>query len=212
MKKTKSNILKIAVVGEHPNHDSDALCHILRPLACENVQFKVILKNKRGGQLDSPLLAKSLESELESEHFDYIIVIRDLDGVLSETKKVKQRDEWFKKLDKSIAPKSIFFLVVSEMEALILADIQTFNRFFNLKTNFSGHPMHQAKAKELLKQFSAKAMKGRYEEYHALDIFKQLNFKTIYTNHCGERSFQAFANDLKNKKWIDFEDDSILSN
>ncbi len=205
MKKTKQNVIHIGVVGEHPNNDSEALCHLLRRLACESVQFKVILKNKRGAQLDSPLLGKSLESELETENFKYILLIRDLDGLLSEAKKVAQRDKWFKSLEKILNNKGIFFLVVSEMEALIPADIQAFNDFFKVKAAFSGHPMLQSNAKELLKQFSAKSTKHKYEEQDAEAIFKQLNFKNVYTRHKGERSFQTFADDLKNKKIINFD-------
>jgi hypothetical protein len=205
MKKTKQNIIHIGVVGEHPNNDSEALCHLLRRVACEQVQFKVILKNKRGAQLDSPLLGKALESELETEDFKYILLIRDLDGLLSETKKVAQRDKWFKSLEKVLNKKGIFFLVISEMEALILADIQAFNDYFKLNITFTGHPMLQAKAKELLKQWSAKSTKHKYEEGDSEAIFKQLNFKKVYAQHKGDRSFQAFADDLKSKNIIDFD-------
>jgi hypothetical protein len=120
-------------------------------------------------------------------------------------KKVAQRDKWFKPLEKILNHRAIFFLVVSEMEALILADIQTFNDFFKVKATFSGHPMLQSNAKELLKQWSAKSTKHKYPEQDAEAIFKQLSFKNVYTRHKGERSFQAFADELKNKKIIDFD-------
>jgi hypothetical protein len=163
MTKTKQKTIQIGVVGEHPNNDSEALCHLLRRFACEQVRFKVILKNKRGSQLDNPLFGKSLESELETEDFEYILLIRDLDGLLSETKKVAQRDKWFNGLKNILQNKGVFFLVVSEMEALILADMQAFNEYFKLNVEFTENLMFQAKAKELLKRWSAKSTKHQCE-------------------------------------------------
>ena len=200
---SKQTKIKIGVVGEHPSNDSEALCHLLRPLATENVQFTVMLHKMRGGQLDNESrFLNALESEYLEESFQYIIFIRDLDGLISEKNKIKNRDAWFEKADKLIENKGIFFLAIAEMEALILADIGTFNKMYGLNVKPIGNPMTSLKPKEDLQRFSYKAKRGKYAENDAIDIFKSLNFKTVYNNHKGERSFQAFANELIEKKLL----------
>jgi hypothetical protein len=214
-KSTKSNKIKIGVVGEHPSNDSESLCHLLRPLACDNVQFKVILTKLRGSQLDNErMFLNSLESEFLSEELSYVILIRDLDGVLSEKEKVVLRDKWFNRANKTIEDKGIFFLAIAEMEALILADIETFNKIYGLNIKPVGNPMANKDPKKTLMQLTERTKRGKYTESDAPEIFKKLNFQTVYKNHKnhkvendekGDRSFQAFADDLKDKKIITFE-------
>jgi hypothetical protein len=216
-KNTKSNKIKIKVgiVGEHPQNDSEALRHLLAPKACTDVQFIVITKRLHGSDLDDELnggaskkFLRLLEVEMENENLSHVIFVRDLDGVLSEKGKVQIRDRWFNQANKTVEGKGIFFLAIAEMEALILADIETFNRFYGLKVQFSSNPMTvtQPHPKERLKQYSAqvKQGKGKYEENHAPEIFKSLVFLTVYKNHKGERSFQTFADELKEKQIIAF--------
>ena len=186
--------IKVGIVGEHPKNDSDALRVLLEPFAVADVQFKIVAKNFKGGQLDGEKFFNSLESEIFD--LDWVILSRDLDGILSETQKLATKDKWFLKANKNASKKGIFFLAIAEMEALILADIQTFNKLYSVDIKPIGNPMTTSKPKENLKHFSDKSKRGKYEENHAVDIFKTLNFNTIYDNHKGERSFQAFADEL----------------
>ena len=203
-KQNKPKQIRIGILGEHPSNDSEALCHLLRPFASENVQFKVILKKLRGSQLDNErMFLQSLASDFLSEDLHYVILIRDLDGLLSEKSKIKDRDNWFKKANTFINNQGIFFLAIAEMEALILADIRTFNKMYSIDIKPIGNPMATSKPKEDLQRFSNKSKRGKYEENHAVNIFKTLNFNTVYDNHKGERSFQAFANELVDKNILD---------
>ena len=52
------------------------------------------------------------------------------------------------------------------------------------------------------KKLTEKTQKGKYTENEAPKIFQTLDFKTVYNNHKGERSFQAFANELIEKKLL----------
>ena len=193
-------------MGEHPSNDSESLCHLLRPLACDNVQFKTILTKLRGSQLDNErMFLNSLESEFLSEELNYVIFIRDLDGVLSEEKKVIIRDNWFKRADKTIDNKGIFFLAIAEMEALILADIDKVNELYKLKLKPINNPMTEKDPKKKLMQLTEKTKRGKYTESDAPNIFKELVFQAVYKNHKGERSFQAFADELKDKNIINFK-------
>ena len=69
------------------------------------------------------------------------------------------------------------------MEALILADIDSFNDYYGLKTKPIGDPMTKSEPKEILKKLTTKTQKGEYKESDALAIFQNLKFKTIYKNH-----------------------------
>ena len=192
-------------MGEHPSNDSESLCHLLRPLACDNVQFKVILTKLRGSQLDNErMFLNSLESEFLSENLNYVILIRDLDGILSEKEKVILRDKWFNRANKTIENKGIFFLAIAEMEALILADIDKVNELYKLKLKHINNPMTEKDPKKKLMQLTDKTKRGKYTESDAPSIFKELDFQTVYKNHKGDRSFQAFADELKDKNIIIF--------
>ena len=192
-------------MGEHPSNDSESLCHLLRPLACDNVQFKVILTKLRGSQLDNErMFLNSLESEFLSENLNYVILIRDLDGILSEKEKVILRDKWFNRANKTIENKGIFFLAIAEMEALILADIDKVNELYKLKLKHINNPMTEKDPKKKLMQLTDKTKRGKYTKSDAPSIFKELDFQTVYKNHKGDRSFQAFADELKDKNIIIF--------
>jgi hypothetical protein len=201
-KKTK---IKIGVVGENSMNDSEALISLLRKVALEEIDFQVITKNLKGGGLDSVKFFKLLEDE--AKDFKYIIFIRDSDEAVNDRIIAYKhiRDEWFRKANKISDGKGIFFLAIAEMEALILADIETFNHFYGVTAQFSGNPMMIQDPKKKLENLSNKSRKGKYDETHAPDIFEKLAFKTVYTRHKGERSFQTFADELKKLKILEFK-------
>ncbi len=91
-----------------------------------------------------------------------------------------------------IDSKGIFFLAIYEMEALILADIDTFNRYYNLNYELDKEPIEYEKPKEFLKEQS----NYKYKTSHCIKIFEVADFEKIYENHKGEYSFQSFINRL----------------
>ena len=204
--------IKIGIVGEHPQHDADALRILLTPMACEGVQFKIITKRLRGSNFDdeqnggaSKRFLKILTTEYEDEALNMVIFVRDADTILTDSIRAYQhkRDAWFKQTNKTIHGKGIFFLAIYEMETLILSDRDTLKKLYGVPFKISKNPMFQANTKEHLQRLTATSKRGRYEENHAPDVFKSLNFKTIYDRHKGERSFQAFADELVEKKILD---------
>ena len=205
MKIKEKNKIKIGIVGEHPNNDSKALIALLLKTAGKNIDFQVSAKKFRGGGLDSDRFLQVLKSEADG--LDKIIFIRDSDEAVNEQIIAYKhiRDEWFRKANKASGGKGIFFLAIAEMEALILTDIETFNNFYGVTAQFSGNPMMILDPKKKLETLSNKSRKGKYDETHAPDIFEKLSFKTVYTRHKGERSFQAFADELKKLNILKFE-------
>jgi hypothetical protein len=199
--------IKIGIVGEHPHNDAESLKYLLQNVAKDDVDFQIFQRNKRGSDLDAARFAIDLRAEFKAETPQYIILVRDLDGLLSQNDLVRKRDEWFRKADKEINNKGIFFLAIVEMEALILSDVTVLKTIYGLTVKPVGNPMMKSNPnpKEHLQTLTSKTQRGKYEENHSLDIFKALNFKTVYDTHKGERSFQAFALDLLGKKILDTE-------
>jgi hypothetical protein len=202
--KPKKPKVKIGIVGEHPQNDAEALKIFLKEFAKDDIEFHILQKNKRGSDLDSARFAIDLKAEFLAEAPQYIILVRDLDGLLSQSDLVRGRDEWFRKANKAIEGKGIFFLAVFEMEALILSDTAVLKKIYNINVKPVGDPMMKAHPKEHLKLITDKSKRGRYDENHAMDIFKSLDFKTVYATHKGERSFQAFADALKKEGILNF--------
>lgn len=197
-----SKKIKVGIVGEHPKNDSESLKILLSNVVEKNVQLSVYPKKFSGGQLDGDKFFRTLETE--AAFLDWVILVRDLDGLASDISKVQEKEKWFEKANKISKRKGIFFLAIYEMEALILSDIDSFNNYFGLNVKAIGNPLFKEKPKEYLEQLTEKTQKGKYDENHASKIFKDLNIKNIYENHKGERSFHSFANELKEKNLIDF--------
>jgi hypothetical protein len=201
--------IKIGIVGEHPENDAFAMSLLLKPVLTEGVFFSILQRNKRGSSLDSQRYAYELAAEFENEEVQHLIVIRDLDGFISQTDLVKKKEEWFDKINSKVNGKGIFFLAIYEMEALILADIESLNKYYKLKEKPLGNPMSKTNAKEFLQQLTAKTQKGKYSESDSPKIFENLIFANVYKNHKGDRSFQTFANNLFDKEIIKIDEDLL---
>jgi len=189
-------MMRIGIFGEHFDNDAQALKVLLvRKFNDEKkVIFIPIIKNLRGGQLDNiNKLKRLLEAEIRNEKLDHVIAMRDLDSLPSKTEKIKLKEEWYRKLE--MGDTGIFFLVIVEAEAIILADVETFNRKYSVNISNIGNPLLKENPKEFLRQHTSKSAK-KYQESHALEIFKALNFERVYANHSGEISFQSFIDEL----------------
>jgi hypothetical protein len=119
---SKSKI-RIGLVGEN-EFDSRSMKHLFQEVFKEKAVFSVV-GNLKGDQVNSGKLERILQKE--EEDFDMFIIIRDLDGFISESEKVQERQNWFVKINKVIHQKGLFLLHIQKIEALILADIQAFN-------------------------------------------------------------------------------------
>lgn len=174
MKKTKKQN-PIGLLGEHPQNDSEAIQHLLKRHVPKE-QFKILLKNVRGSQLDSKKTKRILEKELLTNPCKFVVFIRDLDGLESETDKIKEKQQWFAEFKHY--KNDLFLLNIYELEALILADITTFNQLYNCQIKFTSNPMFKTDPKAFLKTKTYHLSK-KYHESHASEIFKHLNIQTL---------------------------------
>ena len=167
--------MKVAVFSESTN-DSKAVISLLQQRNY-TVQFKPILKVK-GDQIETLKAARALALELESGKYSFTIYIRDLDAPHTDAAKRTQRTEWFNNLNNTTGNKGVFLLNIYELEALILADIDTFNKDYGTSIKFISNPMHLANPKEFLQDKTYKAKK-RYEENHCPDLFSRLDIHKL---------------------------------
>ncbi|MFC5282756.1 DUF4276 family protein [Pedobacter alpinus] len=189
---------KIGLVGEDPN-DTSAIENLLNQKYHSQAKFIKLAKGIKGTQLDTVKLKKQVVSEFNSKKCDFAICIRDLDAFESQTDKVNERLKWFSEIEKSIS-KSILLLNIWELEALIYADIETFETKYHTKLNFKGNPISIQNPKEKLKA-ATRNSKNKFHESHCPEIFKKIRIDTVIKNCNGFKNFIAdFENHLNPNK------------
>ncbi|MFK7979490.1 MAG: DUF4276 family protein [Saprospiraceae bacterium] len=190
---------RIGIVGENFDNDSKPIRNLLNIVFEGKGIFIPLLKTYEGNQLERVRkVTDSLNSEIENKNIDLIILVRDLDGLSSETEKIRRRNQWFSKIEKGAKKKCIRFLIIYELEALILADITTFNKIYKTKYQPKGKPKFQKDPKGLLKKLTARPKKT-YHESHAADIFQKISHQELLKNHSGKAySYESFIKELEN--------------
>jgi Domain of unknown function (DUF4276) len=196
--KSKIKPFNIAILGEHPDNDAEAFRTLLEKRPYPKIQFSVPIRNLRGDDLKvTPVVIRYINDVMKEKNIDKFILVHDLDGLLSETVKVRKMDEWFEKINKGIDKKGIFYLVVAETETLLLSDIDIINKRYGTKLKKYGNPMMISDPKKELKDETSKINeKTKYHQNHCTDLMEKISFQEVYKNHKGERSFQAFIDDL----------------
>lgn len=170
-------MIRVGLIGEDPN-DTSAIKNLLEKRYKKKFQFVPLVRRIKGSQLDGSKIRSALPIEFADNKCKFVIYIRDLDGFKSESSKVKVKTSWFNTLDSTIKNKGILLLNIWELEALILGDIETFNKIYKTNHRFKKDPMHEKNPKETLKNFSVKSAQT-YHESHCPDIFKQLDIDNI---------------------------------
>lgn len=86
-------------------------------------------------------------------------------------------------------------LNIWELEALIFADIDTFNKRYKVSHSFKGDPMRVKEPKEVLMRITKKGAK-QYKESHCPEIFSSLDIERIKAN-C--KYFHTFITEFESK-------------
>lgn len=186
-------MIKVGLIGESP-YDTEAIHNLLSKYYKNSFQFVKLLKRVTGNELESlGKMKRLLSAEVKNEaDLSYIIYIRDLDALEDNREAVLKRTEWFNKVKATVDTKSIFLLNIVELEALILADIQSFNKKYKTNIKFNGDPMRKTYPKEFLMQ-QTRNNKKQFKESDNPELFKVLNID-IVKSRC--RYFQAFLTNL----------------
>lgn len=166
--------MKIGLVGEAPN-DTLAIKNLLeRRYTDAKFEFVSLLQIINGSGLDSQKTKRFLRIEYETQKPDIVVFIRDLDATWPNRPKYYTRQEYFSNSNSVVDKKGIFLLNIFEIEALILADINTFNSLYDTKNVEFENVMTISEPKEVLKKITSK--------YCISDnpiIFKKLNYDEL---------------------------------
>lgn len=179
--------MKIGLVGEAPN-DTRAIQNLLQR-NYQNFDFIELLSRIDGSMLDNKKAIKTVRREFELQRPDIVIFIRDLDSLEKDMNKLRDRKETFIRLNKIIDKKGIFLLNIYEIEALILADIDTFNKEYSSSVERFSDPMKVSEPKEVL-IIATRKTKKQFNVSHNPKVFGILNFNTVKQN-C--RYFKTFV-------------------
>lgn len=177
-------MITVGLIGEDP-YDKQSIKNLLSR-TYGDIHFKPILKGITGGGLDSPKTARAIAQELKYGKFNFIVFIRDMDGFPSQKHLLEKINTWFENL--KVNKLDILLLNIWELEALIFADIETFNAKYGTKIKFPGNPMLLDNPKEKLKDHTFK-LKAKYHESDCPSIFSALDIDTV-AKRCG--AFRAF--------------------
>lgn len=167
--------MKIGLVGEAPN-DTQSIKNLLeKKYFPADHEFVFMLQRTNGSSLDSQKTKRLLRIEYEIQRPDIVIFIRDLDSILPNKEKLYERKFYFTNSNSVVDKKGIPLLHIYEIEALILADINTFNKIYGTNLPEIQNVMTIPEPKEYLKLASKK-----YNESQNEDIFKLIDFnKTL---------------------------------
>lgn len=188
---------RIGIISENYDNDSQALKVFLTPQYKGKVEFILLGKSLNGGEIPPKKIINTIPIEVVKNKIDGILFARDLD----EEANLTQRTEWFVRIEKNLNTTCIFFLAVMELEALILADINTFNSMYGIKGQYKANPMFNLDPKQELQNRTSKNIKAKrqYKENDAKEIFNKLDFDIVRKNHTGNCSFNAFIEEFEKK-------------
>lgn len=171
--------MKVGLVGEAPT-DTKSI-EVLLSKKYQNITFVELLKNITGSGLENPKNKKMLRLECQTHKPDFIIFIRDLDGLMTKEYRDKrlQRQKYYKEFIGCTQRKKscIFLLNIWEIEALILSDMDAFNKYYGCNIVFNGNPMLINEPKEYLQ-----CRNNKYSETDNRYIFEYSDFHKIYSN------------------------------
>jgi len=184
-------VTNIAIIAESPN-DSDPIAGLLARYF-PDCECYPLLTNIRGGSLDGgrfPTLVRRAFLNSDPKP-DILVAVRDLDALANDSHQVQLRKEFFSKLRNVINQKSksatkasssprkevpfAFLLCIYEFEALLLADLNVVNEYYNVVLDEVDAPEAQSEPKEWLKVRTQSSAKGPYQESHCPDLFPNLN-------------------------------------
>lgn len=167
------------------------------------LEYIEFLKGINGSYLDlkdNRSIMKLLRLQFESTNPDMVIMCRDLDTTRiapDYDEKLDYRKQFFNSINAVVDELGIAMLTIFELEALILADIETFNTLFGTRVTVQRQIENIPSPKEVL--ISATASEDKLLKYKPAKnpkIFELLNIEAIRKN---SPSFQNFLTDFESK-------------
>ena len=183
--------MKIGLVGEAPSDTSAIKNLLVKKYPITDYIYKPMMHGINGDMLNNQKTKRLLRKEYEIEKPDILIFIRDLDGTLINNTKLSERKTFFRDFNSVVNKKGVFLLNIFEIEALLIADIETFNAYFGCNIEYTGDPMELEDPKGFLRERC-----NKYDVSFNAELFSELNFDTVQTN-C--KYFDGFIKRFENK-------------
>ncbi|MFC1226756.1 DUF4276 family protein [Pedobacter sp. BG31] len=165
---------RIGLIGEDP-YDKTAIKNLL-VRKFDMVHFQPLLRGIRGKGLDSPKTARALVQELKGADYNFLIFIRDLDGLPSQVDIQKGLNKWFEALKHKKT--DMLLMNIWELETLIFGDIDVFNKKYGADVKCKGDPMMISNPKEKLISATYKT-KSQFHESDCPDLFSLLDIDKV---------------------------------
>jgi len=181
-------MLRIGMIGEYPT-DVNCISGLLLKKYANDISFFPLVYGVHGSELENPKIKHQLRREYQYEKPDFVLFIRDLDGLEDNKFLLDQRKAYFTEFNSVIDRKGIFLLNIYELEALLLSDINLLNAHFETKLEPVEDCMKIPDPKGYLRK--------RIEKYSTGDnttLFSKLDFDQVL-NNC--RYFKKFDDDFK---------------
>ena len=190
----KTKAVRIGLLGESPN-DTEAIKVLLQQKYEARVTCFPLLERLTGGTLDSNKILRSLPIACGRKQPDVIVVIRDLDALASNGAQLRLRHEYFARINRAVGGNALYLLHIYEFEALIAADIKSFNDLYKSNCKVPADPMLIVDPKGLLQKATRNSsQRGEYHENHCAEVCAKLNYAQIVKNCRYFREFdEAFA-------------------
>lgn len=176
------------MIGENPS-DTTCIATLLSKKYSSHVQFFPLIKNITGSILDNPKIKRQLRREYEIEKPDYVLFIRDLDGLEHHFELLKCRKSWFSDLKSVVDKKGVLLLNIFELEALLLTDIQVVNAYYGSNIELVEDCMKIEQPKEYLSNRISRYLTG-----HNAELFSLLKYE-IVLDKC--RYFKKFDKEFE---------------
>ena len=178
---------RVGLVGEDPN-DTSSVKNLLLQRFDKNISYIQLLNNIRGHQLDNARTKHSLQIECKIKQPDIIIFIRDADGICTHENAIQKCNSWHTNLSGVVKTKNILLLNIYELEVLIFADIEVFNKKYNTSIKDNRDVTFIKEPKEELKRKTSKLNK-KYFESDCPELFKLLRIDNVIKNCSYFREF-----------------------
>lgn len=170
-------MITVGLLTEY-SYDTISIKALLEKKYAGRVVFKPILPHQHGHNLDAQKTRKTILGELKFAKCDFVVFVRDLDGLPSQEDLVGQKQRWFTELNKICGNSHLLLLNIWELEAMIFADIDVFNAKFKTTLKGNRNPMYISDPKGELMSATYKS-KRRFEVSDCPEIFKALSFDKV---------------------------------
>ncbi|MGL4597827.1 MAG: DUF4276 family protein [Bacteroidia bacterium] len=182
---------KVGLVGEAPN-DTQAFKALFSEAFKAEAEFIELLDDIHGSQLDNQKTKRFLRIEYEDKKPDLVVFMRDLDGLETNKHQLDVRKNYFAEFKTVVDRTALYFLNIYELEALVLADIEIFNREYKTEIGPVADPMLIEMPKEYLIERTKQP--NKYNESQNPELFRKLRIKQLL--NC--RYFAKFYKELSN--------------